>query len=386
MFAREQRIRHDLAPHYDALRAIRRRRTLLRSPLYAEIGAEIERVLGAVARGERDDLDAHTGGRLRAVAWNIQRGRELEAVRRALAEDPTLATADVVLLSEVDCGMGRSGNRDVARELAAALGMSYVFVVSYLVLEDDFGENPDRQASTTALAGLALLTRRPLGRVENVDLPELRDKFSSREKRLGKKRALVAELLLDDGPLAIGLCHLDSVASPAQRAAQLGMVLERLEALGHPRMLLGGDFNTSTYDLASPWALAWNIIHKLVINGFAGSIAHYMHPDRWYERPIFAELAQHDFTVDGFNDRAHGTLVYDLSDSYMIEKARSNVGAFLTWILRRKLRPWNGLVPVRLDWFAGKGVEPRAAAVVKVRGEGGQRASDHSAVVVDISL
>ena len=133
--------------------------------------------------------------------------------------------------------------------------MNFAFAVSYLTLEDDIGENPNGVENTLSLAGCAILSRLPLGRVENADLPELRDKFSSSEKRLGKKRALAAELLLPAGPLAIGCCHLDSNASPAQRAAQLSFVLDRLDALGAPRALVGGDWNTSTWDAASTGAL-----------------------------------------------------------------------------------------------------------------------------------
>ena len=106
-----------------------------------------------------------------------------------------LRTADVLMLSEVDNGLGRSHNRNVARELADALGMSYAFAVSYVTLEDDHLENPEGRENTLALAGSAILSRAPIRRVINADLPELRDKFSSSEKRLGKKRAVIEDAL-----------------------------------------------------------------------------------------------------------------------------------------------------------------------------------------------
>ncbi len=132
---------HELAPHYAALRAIRKRRALEASPLWAEIGGEVTRVLDGLERGDRSGTMPSRS--LRAVAWNIQRGTALPELRAALTADPELARADVLLLSEVDIGMGRSHNRNVPRELAEALGMSYAFAVSYLVLEDDHLENPD---------------------------------------------------------------------------------------------------------------------------------------------------------------------------------------------------------------------------------------------------
>jgi endonuclease/exonuclease/phosphatase family metal-dependent hydrolase len=375
-------IEHALAPHYAALRKIRRRAELERSPLWAEIGAEVVRVVSAVEEEHRPAAPRPLDG-LRVVAWNLQRGQRLDELARALATAPALAGADVLLLVEVDLGLARSGNRNVARELAGALGLSYAFGVSYLVLEDDFGENPDGKANGLALAGTAILSRVPIRRVENVDLPELRDKFSSSEKRLGKKRALLCELELTDGPLVVAACHLDSSASPAQRAAQLAALLARTD--GHPRALVGGDLNTTTYDLSSPLALARNVLRKLIVDGFAGAIEQYMCPERYYERPIFAELARRGFTVDGFNDRACGTLRYDMTDAYALQKSRALVGDALTRLLVRRLRPWGGVVPARLDWFAGRGLAARAPAVVDARGGDGRPLSDHAAIVVELA-
>jgi endonuclease/exonuclease/phosphatase family metal-dependent hydrolase len=383
-FARESRVVHALAPHYAALRAVRSRRALLGSELYQRIAPELEQILCAVEVGEHGGARPRPLAGLRAVAWNIQRGRRFEAVRDALATDPVLAAADVVCLSEVDSGMGRSGNRAVARELALARGMSYAFGVSYLVLEDDYGENPTRAANTQALAGAAILSRAPIARVENVDLPELRDKFSSLERRLGKKRALLAELTLTDGPLTVAVCHLDSNASPRQRAAQLAALLERADAFGGPRLLLGGDLNTTTYDLQSPLRLAVNVLDKLLVVGFAGAIDHYMKPELRYERPIFELLSRRGYAVDPFNDRAVGTIRYDLDDAYAIQKTARNIGWPLTWLLRRLLRPWGGVVPARLDWFAGRGLAATDARVVDPRSEDGRPASDHAAIVTDL--
>ena len=81
--------------------------------------------------------------------WNIERGLEFDAVKAALANDqrffrrlapeirsprldlPTvldqsskLSRADVVVLNEVDWGLKRTNHRNVARELALAMGMN----------------------------------------------------------------------------------------------------------------------------------------------------------------------------------------------------------------------------------------------------------------------
>ena len=377
-------LQHELAPYFPALRAIRTRRALVASALWREIGGEVERLLDGVERVDRAGATPPSGT-LRAVAWNVQRGTAFEALRDALVSDPELARADVLLLSEVDVGMGRSHNRDVPRELADALGMSYAFAVSYLALEDDHLENPDGRESTLALAGSAILSRAPIVRAVSADVPALRDKFESSEKRLGRKRAVVAELATASGPLAVAQAHLDSNASSAQRARQLAAVLEAADALGAPRLLLGGDLNTTTYDMSSPWRLARDLLHKLFVTGWDRTLDTYMTPDRRYELPVFELLAARGLAIEGFNDRAHGTLRYDFAEPYTIAKVREAVGGILTRWLIRRLRSRGGVVEARVDWFAGRGLEPMAASVVWPR-PSGARASDHEPIVVDVAL
>src|SRR3954447_25148412 len=188
-FVRVESLQHEIHAHYRALRAIRTRQALERSALWAEIGGEVRRVLDGVERGDcapvppAAAVSAPRGRALRAVAWNIQRGARLDDLRRVVVT-PAFAGADLLLLSEVDVGLGRSGNRNVARELAETLGMSYAFGVSYLALTDDFGDDAGGRENTLALSGTAILSRHPIGRVENIDVPEVRDKFHSSEKRL----------------------------------------------------------------------------------------------------------------------------------------------------------------------------------------------------------
>ena len=388
-FVRVESVQHGIQGYYRALRAIRTRKALERSALWAEIGGEVRRVLERVERGDRAPAPparAARGRVLRAVAWNIQRGARLDELQRAVLAPPFAGT-DLLLLSEVDVGLGRSGNRNVARELAEALGMSYAFGVSYLALTDDIGDDSAGRENTLALSGAAVISRHPIGRVENIDLPELRDKFHSSQKRLGKKRALLAEIALPDGPLVVAACHFDSNASPAQRARQLGGVLDSVDRSGVARALVGGDLNTSTYDVSSTLALARDLLHKLLVTGFRATIEQYLTPEKGYERPLFDLLRARDFAVEGFNDRALGTYFYDLTDPYVLARSRKLVGRLLTRLLVRLLRPWNGCVPARLDWFAGRNVTPVAATVEHPRAAAdGRPLSDHAAVIVDVAV
>ena len=391
-FARVESVLHEIQAHYQALRAIRTRKALERSALWAEIGEEVKRVLEGVERGDWGPVPPPAAGAaprgrvLRAAAWNIQRGARLDDLRRAVLA-PAFAGMDVLLLSEVDVGVGRSGNRNVARELAEVLGMSYAFGVSYLALTDDIGDDAAGRENTLALSGAAVLSRYPIGRVENIDLPAIKDKFHSSEKRLGKKRALLAEVALPDGPLAVAVCHLDSTASPAQRARQLGGILDSVDRSGVARALVGGDFNTSCYDVSSTLALVRDIFHKLLVTGFRASIDQYLTPEKRYERPVFELLRARNFVVEGFNDRGTGTYFYDITDPYVVDRLRTYIGRALTRLLGRLLRPWNGCLPARLDWFAGRNITPVAAAVERPRAASdGRPISDHSAIIVDVAV
>ena len=198
---------------------------------------------------------------------------------------------------------------------------------------------------------------------------------------------MLAEIALPDGPLVVAACHLDTNASPAQRARQLGGVLDSVDRSGVTRALVGGDFNTSTYDLSSTLALARDLLHKLLVTGFRATVDQYMTPEKRYERPVFDLLRARDFVVDGFNDRGTGSYFYDLTDPYVLARSRKLVGRVLTGLLVRLLRPWNGRVPARLDWFAGRNVTPVAAAVERpYAADDGRPISDHSAVIVDVAV
>jgi endonuclease/exonuclease/phosphatase family metal-dependent hydrolase len=391
-FRRLSPIEHDLGSCYAELRAMPNRRALERSALWRRIHADVDRITSAVEQGDHE-TDRALGSSLRLVAWNVQRGARFDALAGALRGDPVLSRADVVLLTEIDCGLGRSANRNVARELADALGMSYVFGPSYLTLEDDWGENQAGAANTLALAGTAILSRGPIVYAENVDLPELRDKFSSSERRLGKKRALLVDVEHAGGRLRVGACHLDSNASPGQRARQLRALLDRIDAAPPgvpaspaPPAIIGGDFNSSTHDLSTPLAMVRDLLAKILLRGLRRSIDGYMRPDTLDEKPIFELLAARGFHADGFNDRTRGSYRFDFNDPYACQKLRRIGGPGLVWLVRRVLRRWNACVPARLDWFAARGLRAQGASVVDPRDAAGQAVSDHAAVVCDAAL
>jgi hypothetical protein len=100
---------------------------------------------------------------LRVGLWNIERGLNFEQIRSALADPSeflrmtkmqdgvssrgkeiiesqlaTLQDVDVLVLNEADWGMKRTEYRDVTRDLAAALHMSYAYGVEFVEVDPVF--------------------------------------------------------------------------------------------------------------------------------------------------------------------------------------------------------------------------------------------------------
>lgn len=386
-----------------ALAAIRRRRDLATSDLWQRVGADVAERTDALAWG----LPATPAPRpprtfLRVASWNVQRGIRLDGIVAILRSHPSLADLDVLLLNEVDVGMGRSRNRHVAADIGQALGFAWVFGNSYLCL--DRGDARDRRdgadgENTLAMHGNAILSRWPLVRAVNVPVHVTKDKFESSEKRLGAKKALWVEADTPVGRVAIGTAHLDSVASPDQRAAQLDDLLRSMDGMRHLPALVGGDFNTHTYDVRTLPRLARNLFLKTFRGAFAHGIYHYMHPWELYERPVFEALDAAGFEWRSFNDLSRGTMRYEVGSFDSESSVREQMPGLVVDLLRWKLKPWGGVTPLRMDWMAGRalraladgeatdpdGRTSRAPSTAERPRVDGARLSDHDPLVVDIA-
>jgi endonuclease/exonuclease/phosphatase family metal-dependent hydrolase len=185
-------------------------------------------------------------GRARVVAWNAERGRDVPALARVLrGQDP-----DVVLLSEMDLGMARSGNRHTAWELGLALGLGCVYGVEYVEL--GLGSPGERaglagRANREGLHGSAILSRSPLERPVVVRLERSGAWLAEErgEPRVGGRIAVLATWRLDGDPVTVVSVHLESHSDPAQRAAQMRELLAAVEVYAPAApVLIGGDLNT----------------------------------------------------------------------------------------------------------------------------------------------
>ena len=179
---------------------------------------------------------------LRMVNWNINRGLKLQGIVEFL----TGANADLILLQEVDLNARRTRRLNIAREIAKALKMNYVFA-------REFQELTQGSAASPAFHGQATLSRWPIlnSRIIRFQqqshfwephwfLPEI----TPFQERIGGRLALVSEIQIADQAVVSYNLHLESRANDDLRCSQLQ---ETLEDVGRYRfevpIVLGGDLN-----------------------------------------------------------------------------------------------------------------------------------------------
>jgi endonuclease/exonuclease/phosphatase family metal-dependent hydrolase len=387
---------HELGAHFQELARSGSTKELEASPLYARLRPEVERVLNGVERGDFNGAceaaAAASAEVIRATAWNIERGQKLEGITSVLREHALIRKSDVLLLTELDYGMARSGNLHVTRELARALGMSYAFAPCYINLSKGSGlESGALGENTLSLHGNAVLSRWPIARAWSVALPNGKDKMKGREKRLGSQRAVVCDIEHPSGVFRAVSLHLDAHSSQRHRQRQMKVVLDFVETLA-PRLpvLVGGDWNTSTYDSSRA---VYSIVgfFRRVLMGVGHVIEnHYLRPDRWFERGLFRELDARGFNFRELNEPGAGTLHYDVKDL----AANTNMGEWVPrwcfWWIEWALRDHGGRCSLKLDWFAGRGLAPDPShpprVVGSLRGPSGELLSDHDPIVLDFTL
>jgi endonuclease/exonuclease/phosphatase family metal-dependent hydrolase len=287
------------------------------------------------------------GPTLRVAEWNIERGENFDWIVLALkdekgfrqkikADNPKitpaqldkiagqahdLAQASTLILDEVDLGMNRSQYHDVARDLAAALKMNFVFAVSFVEvdplklgteeltdadaggddelrteLESELKADPGRYKG---LHGSAILSRYPISNVRVQHLPVCHDWFQGeiatvakleqakrfasdkiflekieREVRRGGRIAIIADLKVKDAPggvVTVVNAHLENKCPPECRRKQMRAILEGIGNVRNP-LILAGDMNTSGSD-ASHLSLAYLVKTKATDYRFWGRTA-----------------------------------------------------------------------------------------------------------------
>jgi endonuclease/exonuclease/phosphatase family metal-dependent hydrolase len=380
-------IREQIRPRWNDLAGYPSERELRASALWSKLGAPIDRILSEVRLGQAGTTRAGKEPRAacRAVAWNIERGKELDGQIEAFTTDPYLREADVLLLTELDVGMARSGNRDVPAELARALGMHYAFAPCYLSLVKGSGVERDTHGENElGLHGNAILSRYPLRNARLLPLANGIDKLASREKRLGRQSAVLAEIDTPNGSVTLASVHLDANSTQRHRAAQMKAVLDAIPA--GARALIGGDWNTTTFNSST----AFHAICGFWLRVFMGPnrviTRHYLHPYRWFERELFAELTRHGFEYDRSNVPGEYTIYYDVDDLRTFKGLAEWVPLWCFPFIRWSLRDHGGRCPLKIDWFASRGLEVSSPRVIHEVRERARPLSDHDAIGVEVNF
>jgi endonuclease/exonuclease/phosphatase family metal-dependent hydrolase len=306
--------------------------------------------LHQVGRGGHTGPHSQPTGWLRVVAWNVQRGHRPAALAARLRE----SGAGVCLLSELDDGMARTGNEDMADVIATDIGAGYAFGVEFveLGLGDDAEQRAAAgQANERGWHGNAIMSPADLGDPVVVRLPESGPGWfaaDSSQPRVGGRMAVLATVTLDGVPVELASAHLENRTDAGHRAEQMEVILQALDERSEGgAAVVGGDFNTLGVSFAE--LLDSALVRRLRRDEptrFTWPVA---------DEPLF-EVA-----------RAHG-----------FEWTNANVAAPTTE------HDAGGLpdhVPLKLDWILVRGLVARRPAVIPANG-----LSDHHAVSVGVRV
>lgn len=363
------------------------------SSVWQKVRPDAERIMSAVVvQNERsprlDESPARNA--ITALAWNIERGNIFEGIADALQNHEDLKNKDVLLLTELDYGMARSRNRFVAKELAERLGLNYAFAPVYVALQKGSGVESEMEGENTrSIHGLAMFSKWPMRNVHAVPLPNGKDKMWGKEKRLGFLRALFADIDHPSGTFRAVTIHLDAHCSRAHRRRQMQIILDHLDTLDPLPTLLGGDWNTTTFNSQNSTRAIMGYWRRVFMGPKNVAKNHLPHPERYFEKPLFSELENRGYVFRAFNNTGTGTLHYHVESIEKNTNLRDWVPEwcfpFIFWAANRV----GGSVSGRLDWFAGKGIKP-AGKGPKTIGDlvdvNGTPLSDHDAISLDFSL
>lgn len=368
-----------------------------RSEFYREHEVELRRLLDEARVYEFPGARPRLRSFLRVVEWNIERGARLEGVIDALSAHPVLRFADLLLLNELDDGMIRTGNLNIALELSRALQAHAVYGVEYLELTKGVGKETLLPGENTgALHGNAILTRHSFSNPQIVRLPRCENNFVSTERRIGGRIGILLDLNIDDSSVVVGNTHLDVVNTPSCRGKQMRAMLQavaaRLEGSSRPA-IVGGDLNTHTFARGTRFRAIKNTATILNTNHHDLS-QRLSHPE--IREPAIREFGRFGYHTEDFNDRSatSRTIVSNLDDPTRLPRP-------MKWWVNRRIPAEGLLLEFRLDWLAARGLRalkageivdgPTEAPSVNAQTftgltHNGSPLSDHDPIVFDVAL
>jgi endonuclease/exonuclease/phosphatase family metal-dependent hydrolase len=379
-------LEHQLNGYFPELLEFDSTREMEKSAVYQKVRPEVERILNAVIQENFAPERFEKTESVKSLAWNIERGSRFEGIVETLKNHPQLKDRDLLLLTELDYGMARSRNRFVARDLARELNLNYVFAPVYIALQKGSGVEAHVEGENTkSLHGLAIFSKYPLKNVHAIPLPNGKDKMLGKEKRLGYLRALIADIEHPAGGFRAVSIHLDAHSSRKHRQRQMKIILDHLETLPELPTVIGGDWNTTTYNAQSARRAILGYWRRVIMGVRNVARNHLPYPDRFFEKKLFDELERRGYDYKNLNEIGVGTLHYDMDNIAYNTNLRDWVPAwcfpFIFWAAKQV----GGRISARLDWFAGKGIEVKGKpqTIGNLRDAEKLPLSDHDAITLD---
>lgn len=283
---------------------------------------------------------------LRIAAWNLERCKYIEPSAHLIRQ----SGAGLSLLSEMDYGMARSGNRHTTREMAEKLGAGYAFATEFVEIGLGTPEEEARfkgKHNKKALHGNAVISTLPFRDPVMIRLDEDTPWFNLdwHHRRVGGRNALAVTIDALGKPIILVSLHLETETTPEGRAIQTRIILDYLDSAGAGvAAVLAGDFNTA----ALPY-----LDRPLNENA------------NWFEQaekfePLFRCLREAGFDWQKSNTR---------------DQTR---------------RPINDGKPQpaikRVDWFFTRGLDVANPLVWKAQDAEGKPISDHEMITLDIAF
>lgn len=187
------------------------------------------------------------------VAYNFERGMQLDRQIMLLKKHPDFAGADIILASELDRGCSRTGYANVPLELARALDLNYVYGVEYIELPRESHKDVNKIA-TICEHGNAVFSRHPISSVAQIRHRESFDWYlppgpgrNNNEPRLGGCMAIAADITIAGTSTRVYSVHFDSgLEYSSMRGSQAAEIVEHARGFMGP-VVVGGDMNTITY-------------------------------------------------------------------------------------------------------------------------------------------
>lgn len=189
---------------------------------------------------------------LRTMAWNLERCLDIKgSVEKLSGYSPS-----IILLSEMDNGMSRTGQKHTTRVLAESLGMYYAYGVEFLEL--DLGNDADQKYAVDSINekgfhGNAILSKMPFVKLAMLRFDSHGHWFSGLpvgnsfgQRRVGGRMALLGVVKVEGIELCVVSTHLESNADTTYRQEQFQCLLDAIGYFVGSSMpvVIGGDLNT----------------------------------------------------------------------------------------------------------------------------------------------